>query len=114
MAKSEGGAPNKFKDMPRNLQSLVEGVGFAEFVDMSEDEASIYDRVRHGLCMTCEGHLGKNSNFIISRIGIVGGYCSGQCHSDMAVLGFLQEQHDDITSAIKFRGGGGDGGEGSE
>lgn len=91
-------------EIPRNVRNLVKAVGFADFVNMASDEQEIYDRARNGRCMTCEGQLGKNSNVIVNRFGIVAAYCSGQCHSDMAIMGFLQETHDDLTSQIAFRG----------
>lgn len=92
-----------FAGLPHNLQTLIRKIGFPEFTELDEDEARIYDLVRHGRCMTCERPLGKDSNFIISRYGIVGGYCSGICHSDMAIVGWLQEQHGDIAEKIEFR-----------
>ena len=95
-----------FSKMSHNLQKLVKAVGFASFEGMGDDEQQIYSRVQQGKCMTCGTELGLSSNFIVTRHGIVGGYCGGQCHSDMAVLGFLQEQHDDITTSIDFRGKG--------
>jgi hypothetical protein len=93
-----------FLHLPRNLRGLIKYVGFAAFTNMDDDEKEVYDRIRHGHCMTCEGALGKHANFIVTRAGIVGGYCSGVCHSDMAVMGFLQTTHDDITAQIRFRG----------
>lgn len=85
---------------------MVKAIGFPDFTGMDDEESEIYDRVKHGRCMTCNGVMGEHANFIVTTHGIVGGYCSGQCHSDMAVLGFLQEQYDDLTSAISFRGAG--------
>lgn len=100
---SDASEGNHFMELPRNLRKLVEAVGFPEITDMDDDEARIYDLVRHGRCMTCERRLGKHANFIITKIGIVGGYCSGVCHADMAVLGYLQEQHQDLSQRIDFR-----------
>lgn len=100
--------PGYFTKLPNNLKKMVKAVGFPDFIGMDDDEQLIYERVKHGRCMTCNGVMGEHANFIVTRHGIVGGYCGGQCHSDMAILGFLQEQHDDLTSAIAFRGGKGD------
>lgn len=102
---NDAGDKHDFTLLPYNLRRLVEHVGFPEITDIDEDEAKIYELVRHGRCMTCEQRLGQHANFIITKIGIVGGYCSGVCHSDMAVLGFLQEQHQDMTQKIDFRKG---------
>lgn len=94
-----------FASLPYNLKKLVKAVGFPTFDNIPDDEKELYDLVRHGRCMTCKQVLGKNANFIISRYGIVAGYCGGLCHSDMAVMGYLQEQHENITQAIHFREG---------
>ena len=90
MSNQDDDAASKFPHLPRAMRALVKYVGFPDFTHMGDDEQRIYDLVRNGRCMTCEQPLGEHSNFIISRAGIVGGYCSGVCHSDMAVMGFLQ------------------------
>jgi hypothetical protein len=95
-----------FAEVPYNLKKLIKAIGFPTFANIPDDEREVYERVQHGNCMTCCCKLGKNANFIVTRYGIVAGYCGGLCHSDMAVLGFLQEQHEVITSAIDFRGRG--------
>lgn len=94
-----------FHLLPKNLRVLVKNVGFPNFTNMSDDEAEIYDRVRAGHCMTCNKLLAADANFIVTRHGIVGGYCNGICHSDMAVMGYLQEQHDELSQRIAFREG---------
>jgi hypothetical protein len=94
-----------FHLLPKNLQALVRSVGFPDFPEMDEDEAAIYGRLRSGRCMTCDTPLREHANFIITVHGIVGGYCNGVCHSDMAILGYLQEQHGDLVQRIAFREG---------
>lgn len=89
--------------MSYNMKKLVEQVGFGDFSDLDEDEGKIYERMKHGRCMTCEKPLGKDANVIVTRVGIVGAYCSGVCHSDMAVMGYLQETFDDITEKVALR-----------
>jgi len=93
-----------FSELPYNLKRLVKAVGFPSFQSLEDDEVQIYERLQRGFCMTCGQRLGKTANFIISTHGIVAGYCSGICHSDMAVMGFLQQEHDEIVTAIKMRG----------
>ena len=97
--------PGAFKQLPYNLQKLVKAVGFPFLSsELDDEEREIYELIRHGRCMTCKKVLGRNANFIVSRYGIVGGYCSGVCHSDMAVMGFLQETFEDMHQKIEFRG----------
>lgn len=99
-----------FKSMPLNMVTLVKAVGFAAFEDMDPEEQKVYDKAREGKCMTCDCALAETGNFIVTKQGIVAAYCSGVCHSDMAVLGYLQEQHAEISDRIEFREGGGSGG----
>lgn len=101
---NDADAPD-FHLLPKNLHALVKSVGFPDFTEMDEDEKHIYDRVRHGNCMTCGKKLAGDANFIITRHGIVGGYCNGVCHSDMAIMGYLQEEHHDLSQRIAFREG---------
>lgn len=100
---NDGGDERSFTLLPYNMRKLVEAVGFPKFENMDEDEARIYELARSGRCMTCEATLGENANVIISRYGIVGAYCSGVCHSDMAIMGYLQEQHGDLVQKVDFR-----------
>jgi len=95
-----------FWKVPDHLRKVVEATGFIQFgetVQNDEDEEAIYARMRAGKCMTCAQDLGENTNFIINRHGVVGAYCSGVCHSDMAILGYLGEQHTEIMEQVKFR-----------
>lgn len=105
MAKNADDVGPDFHLLPKNMQGLVKYVGFPDMTNMPDEEKHIYDRVRAGRCMTCNKQLGEHANFIIVAVGIVGGYCNGVCHSDMAVLGWLQEQHADLTGRINFREG---------
>jgi hypothetical protein len=86
---------------------LIEHVGFVD-KELGEDELEMYRPVTEGRCMTCKGPLGEQTVFFVTHNGIVAGYCSGPCVQDMAILGWLQEQHEDIVDNINFRGGRGD------
>ena len=106
MPDADADAPD-FHMLPENLQRLIEAVGFPSFKPnaMDEEETAIYDRVRNGRCMTCNQTLGEDANFIVTRYGIVAGYCNGMCHTDMAVLGYLQTEHGELSDRIRFREG---------
>ena len=95
--------------LPENLQRIIEAVGFPDFKPgaMDEQELAIYERVKQGRCMTCNQVLATDANFIVTRHGIVAGYCNGMCHTDMAVLGYLQEEHGELSERISFREGAG-------
>jgi hypothetical protein len=86
---------------------LIRVVGFIDD-ELEGNMAETYAPLPEGRCMTCHAELGKHTVLFVNVNGIVAGYCGGACAQDMAVMGWLQEQHDDIVDAVKFRGGAGD------
>ena len=96
-----------FEDVPSNLISLIEHVGLVTD-HLEGDSLTAYEPLTQGKCMTCGSKLGELTVLFVHTRGIVAGYCSGPCIQDMAVLGWIQEQHDDIVDGINFRGGRGD------
>jgi hypothetical protein len=105
--------PDPFQHVPDNMRSILDHIEFVPEDELSDDMNAVLAPARHGHCMTCKGELGDTTTIIVTKHGIVAAYCSGPCVQDMAVMGFLQEAYDDIVDAVKFRGGEGDGQEGS-
>jgi hypothetical protein len=97
----------EFDAVPSNLRSLIEHVGFVD-KQLETDEAEMYAPLTRGRCMTCKAQLGEQTVLFVTVNGIVAGYCGGACVQDLAVIGWLQEQFDDIQDSINFRGGRGD------
>ncbi len=95
-------------DVPANVATLMQSVGIIEEDQVGDDANEMLDPLRNGYCMTCGCELGAQIVILINNRGIVAGYCSGPCLQDQAVLGWIQEQHDDIRDNIRFRGGKGD------
>ena len=73
--------------------------------ELSEREQELLDRLYELECITCGNDLGATAEVLLAAPGIVGCWCCGQCLSDMHVVGWLQETHGDISTAINFRGG---------
>lgn len=94
--------------MPDNVRSLFEVVGVIDTTDLEQGVQAILAPLEAGKCMTCGSPLGETTVIIINNKGITAGYCGGPCMQDMAVLGWLQEEHDDVVDRVKFRGGQGD------
>jgi hypothetical protein len=95
------GVPKHMRDWMKNMPT----------VRPDEYEAGIsemWERFDEGLCMSCGGQLKSHVTLVVTPIGIVAAFCSGVCATDMAIIGWLQEQHDDLIDRLKFRGGGGD------
>jgi hypothetical protein len=96
----------QFSGVPYNVRKLIEGVGIPNEERLREepdDIKALFELARTGHCMTCEKELGKHTIVSINRQGIIAVYCSGQCHDDMVVLGFIQETHDDMQEKIRLR-----------
>lgn len=95
---------NPFQDVPENVMSLIERVGWAD-VSNEEHKAVLEERCKVGKCMTCEGSLGQQTILVIDTVGIITAYCTPPCFQDMSVLDWLSETYDDIVQQVKFRGG---------
>lgn len=92
-----GDAPNWVRDLVQKLGMLLPEEG-------GEDDNEVYKRARAGCCMTCGASLGRNSMVTIAHRVVVMLYCSGACYTDMQILGWIQEEHDDLIQRIEFRG----------
>ena len=94
-----------FDNLPPAIRELLEQHPL-EVSAATDDEREVYARAERGRCMTCEGELKENTMAMVARQGTIFLACSGQCMTDMQVVGWIEEVHDDILSAVKFRGGG--------
>lgn len=94
-----------WKDLSMHVQEAFSAVQFwyPDEPEASEDE--VYQRAIKGHCMTCDGTLGPLTMMVINQAGIVMIFCSGQCLSDMQVVGWLEEKYEYIVNTIKYRGG---------
>jgi len=111
-------------EVPEKLDEVVSDVGIyvpeenlkrihaGQIIEGSMDE--MYQNALNGMCMTCGRTLGRTSLATIGAPHVDGEedetyiimiFCSGQCHMDMQVMGWIQTAHDDIVQAIQFRGG---------
>ena len=67
------------------------------------DVQELLEVVRSGHCQACASPLAEHTVLIVGKAGPVAAYCCGACLQDQANIGWLQEQHADIVSAIQFR-----------
>lgn len=98
----------EFEGVPDNIKSLVESIGVIGTDALEPDVRDMVERFVHGDCMTCGTKLGSNTVVIINKVGITAMYCGGACLSDMGVMGWLEEQYQDVMDNVQFRGGKGD------
>jgi len=96
-----------FAGLPSNMRGLLKHIGLL-YDELEGEVAEVYEPLTRGLCMTCQIPLGEETILLVTKNGIVGGYCGGACYQDMITIGWLQEKYDDLQSSIQFRGGSGD------
>ena len=99
------------ESVPFPIRSIVADCGGITVPkEESPAEREVFDRAREGRCMTCGAELGEHTMIVVTHSNVVMLYCSGMCYTDMQVLGFIQEVHEDVVQRIKWRGSGdGDG-----
>jgi len=93
-----------FAEVPENVRSLIDLVGWADVSDENHKEV-LEERCKNGKCMTCKGTLGQQTILVIDTVGILTAYCTPPCFQDMSVLDWLGETYDDIVQQVRFRGG---------
>lgn len=106
MAESEDRDP--LADVPENMREWLREMPTTRPDEYQEGISEAWDKFDRGLCQCCEGPLGVTTTVVMGPTGILACFCSGVCATDMANVGWLQEQHDDLVDRIKFRGGRGD------
>jgi hypothetical protein len=107
------------ESVPDEIRNIVTELGIHRPVDIEPGGPidKLVKLAEDGYCMTCEGPLGRLTQIVVttpdasddeSKPQVVLAFCSGACASDMTVMGFLQEIHEDIRQQVEFRGGAGD------
>jgi hypothetical protein len=98
-------------EVPEIIEEVIDvcnGVYIPDGV-MATAASEPYTRMLNGQCIACGHALGANTVAFLTRHGVTMLFCGGACTSDYSVLGWLQEKHEDIMDALKFRGGHTDG-----
>lgn len=90
--------------IPVSVKRVIEKHGIFIPEGMSEEQLEVFQFAVEGKCMTCQNPLGEATMVLLIKQGVVGLYCHPRCMSDMQVIGFLKQQHDDLTERIAFRG----------
>lgn len=91
--------------VPEHIEELLQlnGVYVPENLPVQAREP--YDRMLNGQCVACGGELKNNTVAFLTKHGISMLFCSGVCVSDYNIIGWLAQTYDDLTDALKFRGG---------
>jgi len=92
-----------WETVPAKVKQIAELAGLLDEL-ADEDTEEMYNATREGRCMTCGGDLGETALLLINKLGVGAAYCGGPCLQDLAIMGWLGEQHDDIRDRIEFRG----------
>lgn len=95
--------------MPNPLSDAV-SKAFEEYGDvvvpegLPDEVAEIYQAGAERRCMCCHNNIGTDAVVTISENGMDQVYCSHRCQIDLMVLGWMMQNYDDLTQAVKFRG----------
>jgi ferredoxin len=93
-------------NIPEALEYLLDHIDIVEGPDEgNEIVKATYQRMRDRKCMLCGAPLGAEAMISINRYGIFAMACGGACYTDLPVMHWIQEQHEDMEKAIEFRGG---------
>lgn len=89
-------------EVPQMIADLMEAIPLFIPED-DEDVKALVEKGLEGKCMTCGGGLGNTTMLVINKHGIIMVFCGGACLTDMQVVSWIQEKHDDMIQAIQFR-----------
>lgn len=99
MAELPAGVPEPVRDVWAHFHETV-------YVppDVPKEIAAIYEAGSEGRCMLCMGVLNEETLIHVNALGICAIYCSHKCNQDMDVMGWLNQQYDDLKEGVEFRG----------
>jgi hypothetical protein len=90
--------------IPASIRRILDSEGIFIPDGLNEDQREVFEWALNGHCMTCRNELGPATMLLVIQQGVVGVYCQAMCMSDMQVIGWLGQQHQDLTERIQFRG----------
>lgn len=107
--------PDLNADVPEAVRDVFEHFGEVHVPEtLPKEVQEVYERGLEGNCMMCGAELGAETIVLVNIVGICQVYCSHKCDQDMNVMGWINEQYDDLKERVEFRGRGGTDGEGVE
>ena len=71
---------------------------------LPDEVTHIYRLAADRKCMCCERPIEEEAVVLIADNGMSQVYCSHKCQTDLMVLGWMMQNYDDLTQAVKFRG----------
>lgn len=97
--------PDLEPDVPDAVRDTVSSLGGIYVPDnLPRPVREIYERAGQGRCMTCGIRVGEEAVVSVNALGAIHLFCGHVCNTDMMVKGYLEEQYDDISQRIEFRG----------
>jgi hypothetical protein len=91
-------------ELPENLRELLNERGIIRPSDNPQVEEFVEPLI-NGRCQTCHKPLGESTCLVVTKEGILMGFCGGACFTDIHIMHWLEEQYGDMLQAVKFRGG---------
>jgi len=93
-------------EIPQAIEYMLDHIDLVKAPDEGNPVVkATYDRMENRQCMLCGGHLGEETMIAVNRYGVFVMVCGGACFTDLPVLHWIQEQHEEMNEQIRFRGG---------
>lgn len=94
--------PDHFADVDNIPDNIIELIDQFPFIvgGESDEELAI---VKQGICACCRRAMGEHTHIVLDGQGILSLTCSGVCHDDLMILGYLHEQATDVISRMEMR-----------
>ena len=81
---------------------IIELIDELPFIKGGEDPQELA-LIEEGRCVCCHRACGTDTTLVINNEGIQALLCSGPCHGDLLVMGYLYEQTHDVLQSVAIR-----------
>lgn len=93
---------DKFVNLDEIPDPIIELIDQCPFVIGGESDVEL-DHIQTGVCVCCKRPLGESTMISVYGEGISSIVCSGPCHDDLMIVGYLHEQMRDLIERVEMR-----------
>lgn len=93
---------DKFESGDEIPDQVVEIIDQNPFIVGGESSEEL-NAIESGLCICCSRPLGTDTIVSLGGDGIITIVCSGPCHDDLMIIGYLHEQLKDAIERVNMR-----------
>lgn len=93
---------DNFREPEMLPDEIAELLDIFPFIIGGEDDNEL-ELIQEGMCIVCRTTLGEATTLALDNAGITSIVCSGVCHTDAMIAGFLHEQMGDLMDRVRHR-----------